>query len=93
MMRLLELLHGQAGLEAEALAKACGPSTPTLQRELDALGAEPEGAVFVDDQPEYLNGAAALGIDTRYIRRGNEPWEGHHDPGDHVPITRLTALL
>jgi predicted DNA-binding transcriptional regulator YafY len=38
LMRLLELLHGQAGLEAEALAKACGTSTRTLQRDLDALG-------------------------------------------------------
>jgi predicted DNA-binding transcriptional regulator YafY len=37
-MKLLELLHGQAGLEAEPLAKACGVSTRTLQRDLDALG-------------------------------------------------------
>ena len=69
------------------------PEPGIYRAALDALGAEPEGAVFVDDQPEYLDGAAALGIGTRYIRRGNEPWEGHHDPGDHVPITRLTALL
>ena len=39
LMRLLKLLHGQAGLEAEALARACGTSTRTLQRDLDALGA------------------------------------------------------
>lgn len=37
LMRLLELLHSQPGLEAEALAKACGTSTRTLQRDLDAL--------------------------------------------------------
>jgi predicted DNA-binding transcriptional regulator YafY len=37
-MRLLEFLHRQAGLEPEALAKACGTSTRTLQRDLDALG-------------------------------------------------------
>ena len=60
---------------------------------LDALGARPERAVFVDDQPPYLDGAAALGIDTRYIRRANEPWEGHRDPGPHTPIETLTALL
>jgi predicted DNA-binding transcriptional regulator YafY len=38
-MKLLELLHNQPGLEAEALAKACGTSARTLQRDLDALGA------------------------------------------------------
>jgi predicted DNA-binding transcriptional regulator YafY len=37
LMKLLELLHRQPGLEAEALAKACGTSTRTLQRDLDAL--------------------------------------------------------
>jgi len=36
-MKLLELLHGQAGWEAEPLAQACGVSTRTLQRDLDAL--------------------------------------------------------
>ena len=59
---------------------------------LDALGARPEQAVFVDDQPPYLDGAAALGIDTRFIRRANEPWEGHRDPGPHRVIEALTAL-
>jgi proteasome accessory factor B len=39
LMKLLEFLHSQPGLEAEALAKACGGSTRTLQRDLDALGA------------------------------------------------------
>jgi predicted DNA-binding transcriptional regulator YafY len=37
-MKLLELLHGQAGLDAGALAAACGTSPRTLQRDLDALG-------------------------------------------------------
>lgn len=69
------------------------PEPAIYRAALEALGAEPEHALFVDDQPEYLDGAAALGIQTRYIRRGVEPWEGHHDPGDHLPITRLTALL
>jgi proteasome accessory factor B len=36
-MKLLELLHGQTGWEADPLAKACGVSTRTLQRDLDAL--------------------------------------------------------
>lgn len=38
LMRLLELLHNEPGRDAEALAKACGTSTRTLQRDLDALG-------------------------------------------------------
>jgi len=36
-MKLLELLHGRAGWDAEPLARACGVSTRTLQRDLDAL--------------------------------------------------------
>jgi predicted DNA-binding transcriptional regulator YafY len=38
-MKLLELLHGQAGIDADALARACETSSRTLQRDLDALGA------------------------------------------------------
>ena len=39
LMKLLELLHGQAGIGAEELARACEVSSRTLQRDLDALGA------------------------------------------------------
>ena len=39
LIKLLELLHGQAGIDAEALARSCGASGRTLQRDLDALGA------------------------------------------------------
>lgn len=39
LIKLLELLHGQAGMDAEALANAVGASTRTLQRDLDDLGA------------------------------------------------------
>ena len=38
LMKLLELLHGQVGMDAETLARACGVSGRTLQRDLDALG-------------------------------------------------------
>ncbi len=60
---------------------------------LEALGARPEQAVFIDDQPEYLDGAAALGIDTRYIRRSGEPWDGRHDTVAHRMIEDLASLV
>jgi putative hydrolase of the HAD superfamily len=69
------------------------PDPAIYRAALDALGTGPEHAVFVDDQPAYLDGAAALGISTRYIRRASEPWEGHHDPGSHPTIATLMALL
>lgn len=69
------------------------PEAGIYRAALEALGARPEQAVFVDDQPEYLDGAAALGIETRYMRRSAEPWEGRHDPGRHRPIEDLASLL
>lgn len=60
---------------------------------LEALRVEPGQAIFVDDQPPFLDGAAALGIRTAFIRRGHEPWEGSGDPGPHPVITSLTELL
>lgn len=60
---------------------------------LRALGVAPEDAVFVDDQPPYLDGAAALGIRTLFIHRDREPWEGHRDPGPHPMISSLAELL
>ncbi len=39
LVKLLELLHAQGGMEAVGLARACGISTRTLQRDLDALTA------------------------------------------------------
>lgn len=69
------------------------PSPGIYLAALRALGARPEQAVFVDDQPEYLDGAAALGIGTRYIRRTAEPWEGRHDTVAHPTIEDLASLL
>jgi predicted DNA-binding transcriptional regulator YafY len=37
LVKLLDLLHGRAGMEGEELARACGISLRTLQRDLDAL--------------------------------------------------------
>jgi len=39
LVKLLDLLHAHAGMEGEALARACGISVRTLQRDLDALTA------------------------------------------------------
>ncbi len=69
------------------------PEPGIYRAALEALGVAPERAVFVDDQPPYLDGAAALGIRTLYIRRTREPWEGHRDPGPHPTISSLSELL
>lgn len=39
LVKLLELLHTQAGMEASALARTCGISERTLRRDLEALTA------------------------------------------------------
>ncbi len=65
---------------------------PTIYREaLRRLGnVAPERAVFVDDQPDYCDGAAALGIETFLIDRS-----GDETPGadDHRVIRDLWSLL
>jgi putative hydrolase of the HAD superfamily len=93
---LVEALGLKDEVDALVLSYEIGvhkPSAGIYLAALEALDARPERAVFVDDQPEYLDGAAALGIETRYIRRVAEPWEGHHDPGNHRMIEDLAGLL
>ena len=93
---LVEALGLKDEVDALVLSVEVGshkPEAAIYLAALDALGARPEQAVFVDDQPPYLDGAAALGIGTRYIRRKNEPWEGHRDPGPHPVIESLAGLL
>jgi HAD superfamily hydrolase (TIGR01509 family) len=61
---------------------------------LDALGARPKEAVFVDDQARYCDGAAQLGIATFIVlREGAAPGEGVSDPGGHRVIRDLRSLL
>lgn len=57
-------------------------------RALDADG--PAGAVFVDDQPAYCDGASAVGLDTRLILRANE--DAPSDTGGHALVTDLGWL-
>jgi putative hydrolase of the HAD superfamily len=65
---------------------------PGIYREaLRRLGdVPPERAVFVDDQPAYCDGAAALGIETFLIDRSGD---GAPDLNGHRVIRDLRALL
>jgi putative hydrolase of the HAD superfamily len=71
------------------------PDAGIYRAALDGLGAQPEGAVFVDDQARYCDGAAALGIGTRLIvRPSSNPIEGiAADTNGHAVITDLHQLL
>ncbi|MDP9326592.1 MAG: HAD-IA family hydrolase [Actinomycetota bacterium] len=71
------------------------PDAGIYRAALGALGAEPEGAVFVDDQARYCDGAAALGIATRLIvRPSSNPVEGFAaDTNGHAVIADLHELL
>jgi putative hydrolase of the HAD superfamily len=62
---------------------------------LEAIDADRRDAVFVDDQTEFCDGAARLGIDTRLIvRPGSPPPEGWSPvTNGHRVITDLRALL
>jgi len=71
------------------------PDAGIYRAALEGLAAEPEGAVFVDDQARYCDGAAALGIGTRLIvRPSSNPIEGiAADTNGHAVITDLHQLL
>lgn len=63
---------------------------------LEALGAQPSEALFVDDQAAYCDGAAALGIQTLLLVRddaspneGITAVEGHRVIGDLRPLLDL----
>ena len=67
------------------------PDPGIYQEALHRLGdIAPERAVFVDDQPAYCDGAAALGIDTFLIDRSGD---GTPDLNGHRVIRDLRALL
>jgi putative hydrolase of the HAD superfamily len=61
---------------------------------LEAVGARPEEAVFVDDQAWYCEGAEALGIRSFLIRRDDaDPAEGFGAAGDRDVLRDLRSLL
>ena len=85
-------------LDALVLSVTAGVAKPDAgiyRAALEGLAAEPEGAVFVDDQARYCDGAAALGIGTRLIvRPSSNPIEGiAADTNGHAVITDLHQLL
>jgi putative hydrolase of the HAD superfamily len=66
------------------------PDPAIYRLALDRLGADAGAAVFVDDQPAYCDGAAALGITTFLIDRDGD---GTPDENGHRVIGDLRALL
>jgi putative hydrolase of the HAD superfamily len=74
---------------ADALILSCEvgaakPSARIFQRALQALEVTAEAALFVDDNPEFCAQAAALGIRTAQIVRG--------EPAADVPAAGITLV-
>ena len=71
------------------------PQPEIYRTALERLGvADPSHAVFVDDQTDYCDGAAAIGMDTRLMIRPRDPIEGFAPTTNgHRVIMELTALL
>ena len=86
----------ELGLEREADAVVLSfevgvakPDAGIYQAALDALGARPEEAVFVDDQAAYCDGAEAIGIRSFLILRDDaDPPEGISAPEDRRRAAR-----
>jgi HAD superfamily hydrolase (TIGR01509 family) len=82
--------------EVDAVILSCEvgshkPAAAIFEHALTRLAASAAESVFVDDQPSYLDGAAALGIRTVRIIRG--PVEPEDRAGRHPVITALTELV
>jgi putative hydrolase of the HAD superfamily len=70
------------------------PEPGIYEAALRAIDARPPETIFVDDQAEYCDGAAILGIEARLIlRRGVEPAEGISQVVGHRAIESLSELL
>jgi HAD superfamily hydrolase (TIGR01509 family) len=73
---------------------AAKPDPGIYRAALDALGARPEEAVFVDDQAAYCEGAEALGIRSFLIvREDADPAEGVSTRGFRHALHDLRSLL
>ncbi len=74
--------------------RARKPDPRIYRSALDGVRVAAERAVFVDDQADYCDGAAALGMDTYLILRPNQAAEGvQANVNGHRVIADLTALL
>jgi len=91
---VVERLRLEDAFDHMVLSFEAGVMKPDAGIYLKALeaagGIDPSRAVFVDDQPEYCDGAAAVGIATRLILRPNE--DVPSDPHGHPVVTDLTSL-
>jgi putative hydrolase of the HAD superfamily len=97
-IQVVEHLGLADALDVVVLSVTAGVAKPDegiYRAALDGVGAEAAGAIFVDDQTRYCDGAAALGIGTRLILRPSaNPVEGiAADTNGHAVITDLHALL
>jgi len=73
---------------------AAKPDPGIYRAALDAVGARPADAVFVDDQAWYCRGAEAIGIRSFMIRRDDaDPVEGFGAAGDREVLPDLRSLL
>jgi putative hydrolase of the HAD superfamily len=74
---------------------AMKPQPEIYEKALSALGGvHPADALFVDDQTEFCDGAAVLGIETRLIvRPGQEPPDGVTLSDRHPVIHDLRDLV
>jgi HAD superfamily hydrolase (TIGR01509 family) len=70
---------------------AMKPDPAIYRATVEQLGIPAERAVFVDDQPQYCDGATAIGLDACLILRANEdvPADQHR----HEVVTDLRWLL
>ena len=91
---LLETLELERELDALVLSFEVGsvkPEARIFREALDRLRTTAAEAVFVDDQPDYLDGAARLGLRTfRMVRGPADPFA--QAPGAHPVITSLAAF-
>lgn len=71
---------------------AMKPDPAIYRAALEQLGGvPPQRAVFVDDQPQYCDGATAIEVDARLILRANEDVPA--DLHEHEVVTDLRWLL
>jgi putative hydrolase of the HAD superfamily len=63
VLRVAELESRVDSLVLSFRVGSCKPSPAIFRAALESLGVSARDAVFADDRPEHLAGAAALGID------------------------------